>query len=62
MTTYLSTSQVCRTLNISRWQVTRLIKSGRLAAIKGKGPNGHFRIDAASLDAYVEDSRVEASA
>jgi excisionase family DNA binding protein len=62
MTTYLSTRQVCHTLNISRWQVTRLIKSGRLAAIKGAGVNGHYRIDADSLAAYVEECKVEASA
>jgi excisionase family DNA binding protein len=62
MTTYLSTRQVCHTLNISRWQVTRLIKSGRLTAIKGHGRNGHLRIDADSLAAYVEDSKVEAGA
>jgi excisionase family DNA binding protein len=58
---YLTTKQVCRELGISRWQVTRLIRSGRLTAIKGEGPNGHFRIDEASLTAYVKDSKVEAS-
>ena len=59
---YLTTSQVCRELKISRWQVAKLIKSGRLTAIKGAGVNGHFRIDADSLTAYVEDSKVDASA
>ena len=59
---YLTTRQVCRELKISRWQVAKLIKSGRLAAIKGNGVNGHYRIDQASLTAFVEDSKVEANA
>ena len=59
---YLTTKQVCRELGVSRWQVARLIRSGKLAAIKGEGRNGHFRVDSRSLADYVEASKVEASA
>lgn len=59
---YLTTRQVCRELRISRWQVTRLIRAGRLKAIKGEGRNGHFKIDQDSLTAYIEASKVEVSA
>jgi excisionase family DNA binding protein len=62
MTTYLSTRQVCDTLGISRWTLARLIKANKITAIKGEGRNAHLRIDADSLAAYVEDSKVEATA
>lgn len=58
---YLTTREACRELNISRWTLARLIRTRQIAAIKGEGRNGHFKIDEQSLAAYVKSRMAEVS-
>jgi excisionase family DNA binding protein len=51
---YLSTAETCERLRLSRWTVSKLVRSGELEAVKGPARNSPLRITKASIDAYVE--------
>ena len=52
---YLTATEVCERLRVSRDLLTALIKSGDLKASKiGPHFNSHYRIAEADLNAYME--------
>ena len=52
---YLSATEVCDRLRVSRDTLTKLIKSGDLKASKvGSHRNSPYRIDVADVDDYME--------
>lgn len=56
---YVTIKEVRGRLNVSRWTVDRLIKTGELDAIKGAGPKGLVRISETSLTSYIERHTVK---
>ena len=59
---YLSATEVCDRLRVSRDTLTKLIKSGDLKASKiGPHHNSHYRIKESDVDAYL-DRQAEAAA
>lgn len=60
---YLSATEVCERLRVSRDTLTQLIKSGDLKASKiGQYRNSHYRIAEADLTAYLDRQAEEAAA
>lgn len=59
---YLSTSQACGKLGISRWTLARLIEAGEIKAIKGSARNSHLRIPEESVERYLTRRTVKAKA
>ena len=59
---YLSATEVCDRLRVSRDTLTKLIKSGDLKASKvGPHFNSHYRIKEEDLDAYLDKQAAEAA-
>lgn len=54
--TYYSVEEIASRLGYSVYTVRRWIKSGELAAIKGKGRTGH-RVAESDLNAFIERRR-----
>lgn len=55
---YLTTTQACSKLGVSRWTLARLLANGQIAAVKGDAPNSHLRYPEASLDDYLQCHQV----
>ncbi|MEK8108696.1 helix-turn-helix domain-containing protein [Micromonospora sp. M12] len=51
---FLTIDEVAERLRVSRWSVSRYIKSEALHAIKGDGRNGPVRISLSSYVAFIE--------
>ncbi|MBM0274103.1 helix-turn-helix domain-containing protein [Micromonospora tarensis] len=58
---FLTIDEVAERLRVSRWSVTRYIKSGALKATKtGHGRNGAVRIPLSSFITWINDHTVTA--
>ncbi len=55
---FLTTAQACARLGLSRWTLAKLIEDGEIEAHKGKAKNSHFKIPEASVNAYLEKTKV----
>lgn len=58
---HLTVDEVADLLRVSRWSISRYIKSGNLRATKAPGPNGAIRIPVSSYRAYIDAHTVTAS-
>lgn len=56
----LSTAQACGAIGKGRATLAKLIKSGEIEAHKGLARNSHLRIPLASLQAYLDRTRMAA--
>jgi excisionase family DNA binding protein len=59
---FLSTSQACARLGLSRWTLAKLIEDGEIEAYKGSAKNSHLKIPEESVVAYLERCKVAAPA
>lgn len=50
---YLSTAETCGRLRLSRWTISKLVRSGELQAVKGPKRNSPLRISEESIVAYI---------
>lgn len=54
----LSTAQACGAIGKGRATLAKLIKKGEIEAFKGDARNSHLRIPLASIQAYLERTRM----